>query len=176
MQGRGAFAVGPGTCSRAAREEEPIARPSDPVDRALRTHRARSRMVSAAIIAVGLIVVLALMFSPGRRRQRAAEKLAVGDDSAVVLRRLGAGPTRCPAGRLDHLAERFPGGTPRPTRESVLEQMRQQTSARWIYPGRRGCTPAGGDAEVGLGRDGKVLWVVPATGRVPLVYPDTLAS
>jgi hypothetical protein len=92
--------------------------------------------VSAAIIAVGLIVVLALMFSPGRRRQRAAEKLAVGDDSAVVLRRLGASPTRCPAGRLDHLAERFPGGTERAyalvaRNRSSLGRALPESARRW---------------------------------------------
>jgi len=133
-------------------------------------------MVSAVILALGAVIVLAIMFSPGRRRERAAAGLMIGDDSARVAARLGGNPTRCPAGQLDHLFERFPGGIPRPTREEALAMMRRETGARWIYPGRGGCTPQGGDAEVGLGRDGRVLWVVPATGRTPLVYPDTLTS
>ena len=133
-------------------------------------------MVSAVILALGIVVVIAVMFfSPSRRRERAAGAIQPGDDSTAVLRRLGDAPQRCPPGEMAHVYDAFEGSIPRPTREAALEQMRQQTAARWIYPAR-GCTPRQGDTEVGLGADGRVLWMVPATGLEPMVYPDTLVS
>jgi len=132
--------------------------------------------VSAVILALGGLLVLAVMFSPARRREQAAGELAAGDDSTQVLAHLGPTPTRCPAGGLEHLGDGFAGEVPRRTRETALERMRALTAARWLYPGRAGCTPEGGDAEVGLGSDGRVLWIVPATGRIPVVFSDSLAS
>jgi hypothetical protein len=161
---------------RGRSEEEEIATPSNPIDRALKTHKSRSRMVSAVILALGILVVIAVMFfSPSRRRERAAGGIQPGDDSTAVLSRLGDKPQRCPPGEMQHVYNAFEGSIPRTTREAALEQIRQQTSARWIYPAR-GCTPSQGDTEVGLGTDGRVLWLVPATGLVPMVYPDTLVS
>ena len=78
---------------------------------------------------------------------------------------------------MAHLNDRFQGGTPRVARDATLAWMRRETVARWIYPddgGRSGCTPRGGDAEIGLGRDGSVIWLVPITGRKTLVLPDTI--
>lgn len=131
-------------------------------------------MVSAIILGLGLLILAAVMMTPGRRRERAAGHIAIGDDSTEVLRRMGPKPTRCPKGRMDNLIERFPGGVPRTTRESSLDSMRGATRERWLYPGRGGCTAQSGDTEVGLDATGKVLWVVPVTGRVPLVYPDAV--
>jgi hypothetical protein len=77
-----------------------------------------------------------------------------------------------------HLASRFPGGTPRLTRDAVQERLRLETARRWIYPadaGRTGCTPHRGDVEIGFGRDGRVLWLVPVTGRETVVIPDTIS-
>ena len=157
------------------REEETIAH--DPIDRALRTHLSRSRLVSAGILLLGLLAVAAILLSADRRRERAASRLAVGDDSTAVARTMGGSPVRCPTGTLAHLYESFPGGTPRPTREAALERLRLGTAARWIYPDDgegAGCTARSGDTEVGLGRDGRVLWVVPVTGREFVEAPDTI--
>jgi len=132
--------------------------------------------VSAGILALGILVVIAVMFfSPSRRRERAAGGLQPGDDTTAVLRRLGDAPQRCAPGEMAHVYNAFEGSIPRTTREAALEQMRQQTAARWLYPAR-GCTPRQGDTEVGIGADGRVLWLVPATGLEPMVYPDTLVS
>jgi hypothetical protein len=132
--------------------------------------------VSAIIIVVGLLVVLAVYFTPAHRRQRAAARLHVGDDSAAVLRRLGAAPARCPGTDVDHVVAEFAGGTSRPERAAALAQFRAGTRARWIYPAGHGCMPRAGDSEVGLDARGRVLWVAPAIGRTPLVYSDTLAT
>ena len=129
------------------------------------------------ILLLGLAVVAVIMLSGDRRRERAANRVMVGDDSTAVAGLLGPRPVRCPAGNLAHLYDRFPGGTPRTTRESALERLRLGTSARWIYPDDRGstaCTARSGDTEIGLGRDGRVLWVIPVTERETLVLPDTM--
>ena len=134
-------------------------------------------MVSAVILALGLLAVLAILFSGDRRRERAASQVLPGDDSTLVVQRLGPPPVRCPVGTLAHLNDRFQGGTPRVTRESTLAWMRRETTARWIYPDdadERGCTPAQGAAEIGLGRQGQVVWTVPVHGRKTLVLPDTI--
>jgi len=144
----------------------------DSIDRALKTHKARSRMVSAAILLAGLLIVAAVLFSPARRRERAASHLRVGDDSIAVLDALGERPTRCMGAGVDHLADEFPAGTPRPAREAALSRLRRATATRWIYPGRGGCRPAHDESEVGLDARGRVLWVLPAAGRVPLVLPE----
>ena len=75
----------------------------DAVDRALKTHKRRSRMVSAAILLLGLVAVAAVMLRPERRRARAASRLEIGDDSAAVVRALGAPPSRCLGAGVDHL-------------------------------------------------------------------------
>ena len=135
-------------------------------------------MVSAVILLLGLAIVAAVLLSGDRRRERAASSVAVGDDSAAVIQRLGAQPIRCPTGNMLHVESRFPGGTPRTTREAVQERLRLHTAQRWIYPGEArgsGCTPLGGDTEIGFGRDGRVLWLVPVSGRDMIVLPDTVS-
>ena len=144
----------------------------DSIDRALKTHKRRSRMVSAAIVLLGLLALAAVMFTPARRRARAASHLAVGDDSAAVVRALGAPPSRCMGAGIDHLGDEFPAGTPAPAREATLLRLRRTTAARWVYPGRGECRPSPGDTEVGIDSAGRVLWVLPAAGRVPLVYTE----
>src|SRR5215207_4491340 len=170
MQRRGGLPDRCHTRPRRSAKEEKIATRSNPIDRALKTHKSRSRMVSAAILAVGVLVVLAVLLSPGRRRERAAGELAFGEDSTTVLERMGDSPRRCPTGTLEHVYDAFEGAIPRQTREAVLERMRRETATRWIYPGRNGCTPRRGDVEIGFDRDGRVLWIVPSTRRVPLQY------
>ncbi|HEX8904885.1 MAG TPA: hypothetical protein VF771_08610 [Longimicrobiaceae bacterium] len=132
--------------------------------------------MSAVIIALGLLAVLAVYLSPARQRARTAGRLQPGTDSSVVLRRLGNRPQRCPGADVDHVVAEFAAGTSRPERAEALARIRAGTRARWIYPGGHGCRPRAGDAEVGFDARGRVLWVAPAIGRVPLVYADTLAS
>ena len=145
----------------------------DAVDRALKTHKRRSRMVSAAILLLGLVAVAAVMLRPERRRARAASRLEIGDDSAAVVRALGAPPSRCLGAGVDHLVSEFPRDVPRPARDATLLRLRRATAARWLYPGRGGCRPAPDETEVGIDSAGRVLWVLPATGRVPLVYTES---
>ncbi len=129
--------------------------------------------MSLAILLLGLLVAAAILLSSGRRRERAANRVKLGDDSTAVVALLGAPPHRCATGTLGHLVGRFPGGTPRVTIDASLGELREQTAARWVYPdGRGSCAPGKGDVEVGLDRAGKVLWVVPVHGRKTLVLPQ----
>ncbi|HEU0053177.1 MAG TPA: hypothetical protein VFQ39_08360 [Longimicrobium sp.] len=158
-------------------EEDAIAY-SDSIDRALKTHKSRSRVVSAVILVVGLLAVAAILLSGDRRRERAAHKVMVGDDSTAVAQLMGEPASVCPTGTLQHLGSRFPGGTPRLTRDAVQERLRQETARRWIYPddgASTGCDARAGDTEIGFGRDGHVLWLVPVTGRETVVLPDTIS-
>jgi hypothetical protein len=158
----------------SSREEAAIATTWDrSIDQALKTHKARSRLLSLVILLLGLIVAAAILLSSGRRRERAANRIRLGDDSSAVVALLGAPAHRCPAGTLAHLVGRFPGGTPRVTIDASRGELREATAARWIYPdSRRGsCAPNRGDVEVGLDRQGKVLWIVPVHGRKTLVLP-----
>ncbi|HEX6912860.1 MAG TPA: hypothetical protein VF142_20800 [Longimicrobium sp.] len=130
-------------------------------------------MVSLAIIGIGLLVLAGvLLLSGGRRREGQAAKLVVGDDSASVIRLLGAPPHRCEPSNLAHLADQFPAQTPRPTIEDEMARLRRGTAARWVYPRGEGCIPDDGATEIGLDQAGRVLWVVPARGRRPLVYTE----
>jgi hypothetical protein len=153
-------------------QEEPIANPYDArIDQALRTNKRQSRMVSLAIIGIGLLVLaVVLLLSGGRRLERTALKVVVGDDSASVIRLLGAPPHRCQPSSLAHLGSQFPAGTPRPTIEEETERLRRATAGRWVYPRGEGCIPDDGATEIGLDRAGNVLWIVPARGKRPLVY------
>ncbi|MBW3572501.1 MAG: hypothetical protein KY467_15475, partial [Gemmatimonadetes bacterium] len=126
-------------------QEEPIASAYDTrVDQALRTHKRQSRMVSIAIIAIGLLVVAVSLLLGSRRREGRAASLAVGDDSTAVVRLLGEPPHRCQASNLAHLENQFPAGTPRPTVDEELVRLRRGTVARWVYPKGQGCVPDDG--------------------------------
>ncbi|HEU0016273.1 MAG TPA: hypothetical protein VFQ45_21520 [Longimicrobium sp.] len=127
-------------------------------------------MVSAGIVAAGLIVLALALLSRGRERERKAVRVMVGDDSTAVARLLGEPPHRCPTSSLGHLVEQFEAGTPRPTIETTLEQLRARTAQRWVYPDGAGCIPGDGDTELGLDAAGRVLWIVPVRERRPLVY------
>lgn len=152
-------------------QEEPIATAYDTrVDQALRTHKRQSRMVSAAIILVGLLIVAASLLLGGRRREGRAAKLVVGDDTTAVVGLLGQPPHRCPPSNLAHLETQFPAGTPRPTIDEELNRLRRGTAARWVYPRGQGCVPDDGAIEIGLDRQGRVLWVVPTRDKRPLMY------
>jgi hypothetical protein len=155
-------------------QEDPIANRYDAydarIDQALRTHKRKSRMVSIAIVAIGLLVVAAGLLLGGRRREGRAASLAVGDDSTTVIRTLGEPPHRCEASNLAHLENQFPAGTPRPTIDEEMVRLRRGTVSRWVYPKGQGCVPDDGAIEIGFDRQGHVLWVVPARDTRPLVY------
>jgi hypothetical protein len=143
------------------------------VDQALRNRdrKRQSRMVSLAIIGIGLLVVAAaLLFSGGRRREGQAAKVVVGEDSAAVVRLLGAPPHRCQPSNLAHLGTQFPAQTPRPTIEQETERLRRATAQRWVYPRGEGCVPGDGATEIGLDAGGRVIWIVPARDKRPLEY------
>ena len=106
----------------------------------------------------------------GRRREGRAASLVVGDDCTGVVRALGQPPHRCEASNLAHLADQFAPGTPRPTIDEELARLRRGTAARWVYPRGQGCVPDDGATEIGLDRQGRVLWVVPTRDKRPLVY------
>jgi hypothetical protein len=138
----------------------------DPIDRALKTHKHGSRRLSLVILVLGLIAVaVALYFSPDRRRRREAARLPLNADTALVLRTLGPRPTRCPPGAMEHVAAAL-GDV---ERDSAMIQLRRDTRQRWIYPGRRGCTPLKGETELGIDAGGRMLWIQPdAPGEVRL--------
>ena len=154
------------------RGEGAIAIPYDrPIDHALKSHKRMSRIVSAAIIVLGLGILAIVLLTGDRQRERAAVTLLPGEDSTAVKRELGDPPHRCQPSSLAHLASSFPD-LPRPTLEQELARLRAGTAQRWLYPDGAGCVPGRGDTEIGLDRDGTVLWIVPITGRRPIVYLD----
>ena len=142
------------------------------MDRALKTNRARSRLVSAVILGLGVIIVAAVLLFRDRGRERAAGSVRVGDDSTSVAARLGKNPQRCTENNLGHLADAFPANTPRPTVEETLGGLHGRTTTRWIYAKKQrtgACRARRGDTEVGFDREGRVLWAVPVFGTTPIV-------
>jgi hypothetical protein len=136
----------------------------DTIDRALKTHKGRSRRVSLAILVLGLIAVAAAVhFSPDARRRRAARALPLPADTALVLRTLGPRPTRCPPGAMEHLEGEL--SLESIEADSAMLQIRRDTRQRWIYPGRSGCTPRKGETELGIDSAGRTLWMQPAAER-----------
>jgi hypothetical protein len=135
-------------------------------------HRGWSRVISATILALGILVVIGLNWKRQERETaRAARALRVGDDSTSVLAALGAPVVRCQPGGLDHLRNAMPPGTPRPTAEETLQQLRRGTSARWVWGKRATCAPRAGHTEVGFTRDGRMLWAVAEHGAGPATLP-----
>ena len=147
------------------------------VDDALRVNKNKSRMVSAGIIVLGLLVVGGtLLFSGSRKRENAAVDVMVGDDTTAVVGLLGQPPHRCEASSLAHLAAHFVAGTPRPTIDETINMLRPRTVARWVYPKGAGCVTDGGDTEIGLDGNGQVLWIVPVADKQPLRYAGEAPS
>lgn len=157
-------------------EEGAIATPRNRhVDHALRVTPKGARRASAAILGLGLLVLWVVLFTGDRGRERNAGKIAVGADSARVAAALGPPGRACATGALENLRDHFPPDLPRATVESTLDRLRRETARRWVYPRRGeepGCAARPGTTEVGIGRDGRVLWYVPVTGRTPLVLPE----
>jgi hypothetical protein len=129
-------------------------------------------MVSAAIIGLGLVVLLGILLLRDRGKERSARSIRVGDDSTSVAARMGTDHARCAANDLGHLANTFPANTPRPTVEEALAPLYGRTKSRWVYTSERGskaCFPNEGDTEVGFDNRGRVLWAVPVHGTTPIV-------
>jgi len=145
-------------------QEASIAAAYDTIDRALKTHKRGSRRLSLLILVLGLIAVaVAVYLSPDRRRRRLADGLPDRADTTLVLRTLGPRPTRCPPGAMEHVAGQLPQESLES--DSVMLQLRRDTRARWIYPGRRGCTPRKGETELGIDSAGRMLWIQPGAGQ-----------
>jgi hypothetical protein len=127
-------------------------------------------MVSIAIVAIGALALAVILFTGSRQRERAAMRVMLGDDSTAVVGLLGEPPHRCPPSDLAHLRSEFAGGLPRPTIDEEIARLRGETAERWLYPSGEGCVPGGGATEIGIDAGRRVLWIVPARGRRPLVY------
>ncbi|HEV2145924.1 MAG TPA: hypothetical protein VGR37_00760 [Longimicrobiaceae bacterium] len=146
------------------------------VDNALKVPQRGIRRATALILLLGVAVVALVLLSPERRRERRVARLELRDESARVRTLMGEPETTCTGGGLGHLRRRFPTGTPPATVEQAIGRLERDTSERWIYRlddgARVGCTPGDGTVEVGLDREHRVLWYVPAAGRVPIVAPE----
>lgn len=133
-------------------------------------------MLSAVILLLGIVgVLVALNYAPDRQRRRHARELPLGADSSAVLQRLGARPTRCPAGAMEHLLPHM-SGVGEEQQDTALARLRRGTEARWLYPGRGGCRAEEGETEVGIDSAGRVLWVLPVARRGSVRLPDTITS
>lgn len=136
--------------------------------------------MTALILFLGLAAVALVLLSPERRRERRVAKLSLGQDGARVESILGAPPATCTTGSLEHLAHRFPTGTPPAAAEDALQRMQRETAERWVYPLHddepAGCVPRAGATEVGLDEHRRVLWYVPVTGKVAIVVPEEFVS
>ena len=134
------------------------------------------RVATGLVIGLGLIALaLAFFGSDDSRRARQVRRLSPGLASAAVVDRLGPPPARCPVGELDYLQANFPDEFSPATAGETIARMEAETSERWVYPGRGrtpGCIATNGATEIGLGRDGRILWLVPVTGRTPVRLPD----
>ena len=130
------------------------------------------RAVSAAVLLVGLLVVI-WAASPGERRRRGVmEDVVPGDTAAVVVGLLGEPAARCSG--VAHLRDAFPPGWPTAAVQTALQRLEAETAERWVYPVGRGtpdCAPADGRTEVGIDGRGRVLWTIPVTGRTPVRLP-----
>lgn len=147
------------------------------VDRAIRRRQRGIRRATAAVVVIGLGGLVWAYTLPEQRQGRRAGGLEIGDDSARITERFGAVGRVCPVGALEHLRDRFPEDTPPATAQAALERMRRETARRRVIPLPRGtddCLPDPGATEIGIDRDGRVLWIVPLTGRTPLRLPDDL--
>lgn len=142
-------------------------------NRALRPKQKGVWIATIAIVIAG-VVAIALLFGTGeRQRVRAAGDVAIGASGNSVKGLLGEPVMTCPAGAsLDHLRPSFPKGWAPAATEAALQRMEAETAQRLVYPVNEGdaggCSMASGATEIGLGRDGSVLWYVANSGATRL--------
>jgi hypothetical protein len=145
------------------------------LDRALQTSGKGPLMATVVIAAIGLLLLIWFVSPTERKRRSAMGELEIGADSARVHRLLGA-PVRCSAAQVARMRAGFPTDWPAPAVESVSARLAGATAQRWVYPinlrKRIGCGAADGHTEVGIGKNGRVLWFIPVTGRTPIQMPD----
>lgn len=165
-----------GRAQRTPRREAAIARHDRRVDQALRTRQKGVRRVTGLILLAGLAVVAYILLSPERKWERRIADLRVLADSASVRTLLGTPGAACATGGLEHLAGRFPVGTPPATVEEVVARLQRETAQRWVYApdgdDRVGCVPPDESTEVGLDRRGRVLWYVRRADKVAIELPE----
>jgi hypothetical protein len=148
------------------------------VNRAIDPRQRGIRRATAVIVVLGVLGIVWAWNTPDRRRARLAGGVHIGDDSARIAEVMRTRGVACPTGGLAHLRDRFPAGYAPAAQEELLARMVRETAQRRVIPLRSeggGCVPARGDTELGIGRDGRVLWMVEATGRTPVRLPDALA-
>jgi hypothetical protein len=140
------------------------------LDRALRGRQRGIWLVTALIVIAGMAWLILANTNPERQRVQRVAQVELGADTVEVKRLLGEPDGRCPGGPPSQMRRSFPRGWPPAQVEEVLEQMREQTTHRWVYLGRGrpdACAPGGGDTEIGLSADHRVLWYVAALDRSP---------
>jgi hypothetical protein len=143
-------------------------------ERALQHHHRGVGIATAAILLVGLVVLVVVLASPERRRLRRVHQIEIGDTTAHVTELLGPPARVCPIGSLDHLRGRFPTGWPARTVEDALGRMRAETAERWVYPigdTPVSCTPRAKMTEIGVDHTGRVRWYVAVAGSTRLRLP-----
>jgi hypothetical protein len=149
------------------------------LDRTIREPQWTIRIITILILLAGAAVVLYMFTRADSQRERALRGLMVGDTVTRVVERLGDPPYVCPTGSLAHLQGRFPPGWPAAAQANAIERLEEHTSERWIYPVTEEhvnpCPAPQRATEIGIGHDGRVLWLIPLAGRQPLQIPDTLA-
>ena len=138
-------------------------------NRAFRTKERGVWIATIAIVVIGLGAVAYLLGSAERRQVRAAGDVVIGGSLNSVTILLGEPAATCPAGAsLDHLRPSFPMGWAPAATEEALRRMEAETAQRLVYSvgqdDEAGCAMPGGATEIGVGRDGRVLWYVANTG------------
>src|SRR5688572_4521499 len=102
------------------------------IDRVLNTHGRGPWIASGVMVALGVIVVVWLLSPSERKRREVMEGVAIGADTAEVLRVLGA-PVRCPPKATEQIRTSFPEDWPPRLVETALSRMDFGTRERWVY-------------------------------------------
>jgi hypothetical protein len=149
------------------------------LDRSFREPQWAIRVITLVILLLGAAGVLYAFTRAEARRERHLRGIEAGDSATLLVERLGTPPHVCPTGTLAHLEGQFPAGWPAAAQTRAIEELRQQTGERWLYPLREKntnpCSIPQGSTEAGIARDGRVLWLLPLHGRQPLRLPPEFA-
>ena len=148
------------------------------VDRVLNTHGRGPWIASGVMIALGIVLIVWFLSPSERRRRSVMEEVAIGADTAQVLRLLGD-PVRCPPKATETVRTSFPEDWPPRLVETALSRMDFGTRERWVYAiglrKRLGCNASEPHTEIGIGVDGRVLWTIDITGRTSIRVPEDYA-